>query len=335
MNGPAVDKRHLTRFAESVAPYCFGDLSDEQRRSFEQHLLECDTCFNEVGRLSASIRVLESDMALKDTLVVPELAGVFGVSGRLDRPFAGHVLYVTVGSFLFALLFALPMLVEVAYAFDEYRVMSMRLAVFAFAWMMAVTIGGFWVVVRRTRESRYSLTPVLVLWLAGIGFLCLLAVFALPNARTVQASFQTWPADFGYLKSVFYAVLVGPLFFLSPFHFVVVMQNELRSGRHQTVLAVLAGDPLRVPPRGPYYVRVWVLTLGLAGLFVLNYFGITHLFENLRPAPYRDFFMGLVLTRASVWLLLTVLCIGWYVVNLNELKRECLVLKSLVLPQNR
>ena len=138
------------------------------------------------------------------------------------------------------------------------------------------------------------------------------------------ASFGTWPAHLAYLKSVFYAWMVGPIFLLLPFHFVVVMQRQLASGRHREVCEVLVGgDKLAVPPPGALYPRVWALTAYLAGLFALNYAGLSHLFDGLDPGPHKTLFMSLVLVRVSFWLDLPAMCIWWYASRLGDLRREC------------
>lgn len=159
--------------------------------------------------------------------------------------------------------------------------------------------------------------------------LCLLLLPLLPSAPIVAASFQTYPVRLGYLKSVFYAWLAGPLLVLWPFHFVVTMQAQLARGRHARILALLNRDTTVLPPRDTPFIPVWVLGWYVAGVFTLNYFGLTHLFENLRPAPYMSLFMTLVIIRVTAWLLLAVIAVLWYANSLTELKRQCQAVLSL------
>jgi hypothetical protein len=115
-----------------------------------------------------------------------------------------------------------------------------------------------------------------------------------------------------------------------PFHFVVVMQRELARGRHRAVLGLLTGDKAAVPPRGTLQPNVWALAACLAGLFVLNYVGVNHLFGALDASPFGNLFRSLVLVRASAWLLLPAICLWWYVGCLNELKREAVAVTRLM-----
>ena len=123
--------------------------------------------------------------------------------------------------------------------------------------------------------------------------------------------------------------LVGPVFVLWTFHFVVLMQQQLSAGRYAEVLGLLTNDKLSLPPRETLYPRVWGLATYLAGLVVLNYVGVNHLFGALEPGPYKSLFMALVLIRVTVWLALPAWCLWWYSGCLNELRRECLAVKSL------
>src|SRR5258708_7478981 len=101
-----------TAFVES---YCFDEVTEQERQRFEAHLLRCDHCWREVQRLQEHVGVLRSDPQLAETVMTPEVLGVLGMSGALDRPMAGHGRYVLLASTLYALLFAVPVLAEVAY----------------------------------------------------------------------------------------------------------------------------------------------------------------------------------------------------------------------------
>ncbi len=38
-----------------IGPYCFEELDEEQRRTFEIHLLECDSCWDHVSTLDPAV----------------------------------------------------------------------------------------------------------------------------------------------------------------------------------------------------------------------------------------------------------------------------------------
>jgi hypothetical protein len=312
-----------------VEPYCFDDLTDEARQGFEAHLLRCAHCWGEVQRLQEHVGLLRSDRRLAATLMTPDVLGVLGMSGALNRPLAGHGRYVLLASTLYALLFAVPVVVEVAYQFDRFGGLALLLAPPVFLYVMITTLAAFWIDVRAVRAGTDGFTRTLAILVVATFGLCLLLLPLLPSAPTVAATFQTYPARLGYLKSVFYAWLVGPLLVFWPFHFVVAMQAQLARGRHAQMLALLNREKTALPPRGTPLIPVWALGWYVAGVFAFNYFGLSHLFDNLRPAPYMSLFMTTVLIRVTAWLLLALVGVVWYANSLTELKRECQAVASL------
>ncbi len=314
--------------AELATPYCFGDADEAQRRMFELHLMDCDACWRELQRLDAGVGALRNDMTLTRTLTVPEISGLLGLSAGLGEPFAGHWWHAATASALLGLLFALPVLVEIAWQWDAYGRGALLIAPLVFAWMAGATLASLALIVRAVRQGRGSFPVPLLALLAATAVLCAALAPLAPADRLVEARFETYPVFLGYVKSVAYAWLVGPVFVLWPFHFVVAMQRQLGLGRHQRVMDLLAGDARGVPPPGVRYPRLVALVLYLAALSIYNVVGIAHLFENLKPGPHAGLFMGLVMTRAAIWLLLPGLCLWWYSGCLNELKRECLAVLS-------
>jgi hypothetical protein len=315
---------------QSLTAYSFGELSDEQRFAFALHLVECDACWRDAQTLGGCVDALRHSPALRAIPPTPEVFSVLGVSGRLDQPFAGHVRHAVTAGSLFALLFAVPVVVEVAYQFDRYGATAVPLAVLAFAWMLSGTLAGLWQAAKGARHGTGGIGRSLVIWALATAVVSLALWPFFPPSPVVEASFGTWPANLAYLKSVFYAWLVGPLFLLWPFHFVVAMQRELARGRHRAVLGLLTGDKAAVPPRGTLQPNVWALGVYLAGLFVFNYVGVNHLFGALDPSPFGNLFRALVLLRAGAWLLLPSICLWWFVSCLNELKREAVATERLL-----
>jgi hypothetical protein len=321
--------------AELATPYCFGDADEGQRRTFELHLMECDVCWREVQRLDAAVGALRTDMALAHTLTVSEISGLLGLSAGLDRPLAGHLRHALIVSVLWALLLALPVLVEIAWRWDRYGGGALIAAPLVFAWMTGATLAALALGVRGVRRGRAGLAVSVLVMLAATAVVCAaLAPFA-PVERLVEARFQTYPVFLGYVKAVVHAWLVGPAFVLWPFLFVVVMQRQLVAGRHRAVLRLLKGDPEGVPPPGIRYPRVLPLTLYLATVSLYNWLGMAHLFDNLLAGPHTRLFMGLVMTKSALWLLLPAICLWWYAGCLNELKRECLAVLSLAQDDER
>ena len=305
-----------------LTAYSFGDLEGESHEGVRLHVAECALCSRELARLESCILALRRDPHLQPLEATPEVLSVFGLSSRLDQPFGGHARHAFVSALLFSLLFAVPFLVEVAFEFDRFGRLGIALGIIGFFWMLPWALVGLRAVAESARQGRPHVSRPLVSWLAGTSLLVIAAWVWLPSRPTVEASFGTWPAHLGYLKSVAYAWPVGLVFLLWPFHFVLAMQRELLLGRYQSVFRVLAREPLGVPPRGVVMPPVWALTLSLAALGVFNYVGVNHLFGALKPDTDGNLFRVLVLVRVSAWLGLSAWCLWWYVASLNELKRE-------------
>lgn len=321
--------------ADLITPYCFGDITDTQRTAFEIHLLECSRCWQEVVRLERAVRALRTDRSVALSLTTREVPGLLGVSAALERPLGGHAGHAIAASSLFGLLFAIPVLVEVAYRWDLYERLALWLAPSVFAWMLVSTLLALWVEARAARRRHIGLVQGLSVMVGAAAVLSAVLMFVLPRTPTVEAAFQTYPVHLGFLKSAFYALLVGPVFVVWPFHFVLATQRELQRGAHRQVLALLSGDRRHVPPRGVLYPRLWILGLYFAVLFVFHWVGVSHLFDNLHEREHANLFRALVMVRVGLSLILPALCLWWYATALNELRRECLAVISFSGSDNR
>lgn len=308
--------------SELLTPYCFGDATDSQRLAFELHLVECDACWREFQRLDSAVGALRSDMTFAHTLTVSEISGLLGLSARLEQAFGGHLSHAVVASAICAGLYAVPVLVEVAYQWEQFRPTAVVAAPLVFLWGFGTTLLALGLQARAVRAGAPAFNRALLTMMAAAIVLCAALLPALPAGPTVEATFQTYPTQLGYVKSVFYAWLTIPVFVLWPYHFVLTAQRDLADGRHKQLMALLEDDRGAVPPRGALFPRLWLLVVALTGLLIFNWVGVSHLFEHLLPSPHRGFFMALVLTRVSLWLALPIACVVWYARCLNELKRE-------------
>jgi hypothetical protein len=307
---------------------CFGDATAAERAAFERHLMECHACRLEVQRLERAIRLLREDSSVTQTLSVQEMSSVLGMSGSLDQPFAGHRRHVLVTSALYALYYAVSVGVEIGYWWDRLGPWALVAAPLAFLWIFASTVGALAVGCRAVRLGRGGFSRAALIMLAATAVLCVAVLPWFPEQPTVQATFQTYPARLGYLKSVFYAWWIAPVFVIWPLAVVTRLQRQLTLGRYQGVLSLLTGDTRALPPRDVRYPPVWALIGYLGVLFVYNWVGTSHLFDHLVPAPDQALFMGLVMLRGGLWLGLPALAIWWYAGSLNEIKRECIAVLS-------
>jgi len=308
-----------------IGPYCFGDLGQAQKRDFEIHLLECDSCWKQVDDLDPAVEVLRSGQHIDDPVFARPVFSIM-----LNKAFGGHVKYVLPICLAYAALYTVALFVEVAYEFERFRNLSMSLAPLVFLWIFATSVVGLALDWKLTAEGRGKglWTNLSVHGAAAILLYLPLTLF-LPSVPTVQANFQTFTVQAGYLKSILYFLFLFTVFWLPSFHFVIVMQREIQNGRHRMAFAVLMNERWAITPPATIYPRFSAL-LGLWVLVITIGLGMTfHLFDNLRPNVNLNLFMHLVEIRFSLFFLLGTGCVLWYGRALDVLKRECLALLAL------
>ena len=308
-----------------VANYCFNDLTEEERRAFESHLLECDVCWSRVQQLAPAINILRADQSLGEDTTASDMLSVLGISARLDWPFGGQLWHVVVSCGLLALLYSVALFVEIAYQFDRYGPLALKVAPLIFLWIMSTSLAGLAADWRQTRLGKTTglLFSVPIFIGASLLLYAALGLF-LPTYPITQANFQTYSAYGAYLKSIYYFLPLAIIFLVLPFHFIVSMQREMRAGRHRFVLALVTGKRWSVAPRGAIYLKVWALGLILAGAAIVSLALTAHLLENLKPGIYMNLFIQLVEWRFLLYFALGLECLLWYYRSVNEIKRECL-----------
>jgi hypothetical protein len=320
-----------------ITAYCFGPadesdkrLTESDRHLVEAHLLECECCWQEVRRLEAAVRVLDTDRSLLQTLTPTEVASAFGLSGKLDWPFGGHWLHALIACGLYAALYAVALLVEVAYQFDRYGRAAVWVAMAVFCWIFLTSLGGLAADWKLTLAGSIKglIAAIAVFWLAAIILFAGACLF-LPGEPITESKRQAYPAQAAYLKTIGYFLVLKMIFLLPTFHFVLVMQREMRAGRHHPVLSLLNRDRQSVRPRGVIFPKVGILVLMLVVVIAISLFLHHNLMDNLKPASYMNLFSNLILTRLVLYYLLGAACLYWYYQALDELKRECLIAERL------
>jgi len=310
---------------QHVTGYCFGDATPEEREKFEEHLLQCDFCWSEVQRLDRAVSVLRSDKDLTRSTFLSDVAGAFGISAGLGKPFGGHGIHAFVSSFLYALLFATAVPVEIAYQWGRLGSWSLQVATLVFIWMFAITLACL-AADRRIVVSggRAGLISILIAAGCGIAMYVVLRPF-LPNYGITQTLLHTsYTAQSAYLKDLSYALPFGIAFLLLPFHFVLAMQKELWRQPHQAVLGILNRDKMSVRPRGAIYPRWSVLCALFCAGGVVSFLMALYLFDNLKNTSEMNRFVHLIELRWGLFFVLGAECLGWYYLALDDLKRECL-----------
>ena len=236
-----------------------------------------------------------------------------------------HLRFVLASGALYGLLYAVALLVEVAYRFDYYGRGALLLAPIVLLWAGAVSVGGLaadWWLTQSGRRG--GLASSLAIALLGIGALVAGVWLYLPPVPITQLDIQAYTAQAAYLKTVSYFLFLQLFFLLLPFHFVMVMQRELREGRHRSALDLLTGNRLSLAPRGVAFISSRALTLMLALIVVVSLFLHHSLMSHLQPTQFMNLFANLIFVRLILYNALGGVCLWWYYHALNELKRECL-----------
>jgi len=293
-------------------------------------LLECECCWREVQRLGSAVRVLDTDRSLLQSLTPADVAAAFGISGRLDFPFGGHRWHALIACGLYAALYPIALLGEVAYQFDRYGRAGLAAAAVAFLWIFATSFLGLAVDWRLTiRGSNKGLAASVAIFLLAALVLFAGACLVLPPNPITESVRQAYTAQAAYLKDIIYFIILKNIFLLPPFHFVLTMQRELQAGRHRLALELFSGGRLSVAPRGTFFPRFWVLLLFFVVIVSISIFLHTNLMDHLKPAPFMNLFSNLILTRLLLYYALAAECLFWYYRSLNELKRECLAAERI------
>lgn len=319
------------RFDSYVTPYCFADLSGQEREDFELHLLSCEACWSEVDRLSKAVALVKASPKLVDRLRTPEVVGQFGMSGHLEQPFGGHRAFTLVLASLYGLLHVASVWTELSYSYDRFGNLIWGSSVFAFA---AATIGAalaLWLAARGAAAGSDRNLGMATLALVGVLTLMTAAMWQLlPQVPTIDANFATRSAAAGFLKNeiLYFAPLL--LFILPTFHAVVALQAQLRAGRFRAVLDLLTGSREGVPPRGVWLIPSWFLMIILMTAAVIGYLGTNNLLDNLKTGTYSNTFTAALYMRVFLWYVIAVLCFAWYHRSIQELKREAIAASRLI-----
>ena len=233
---------------------------------------------------------------------------------------ARHATHIGLSSCLYGMLYAIALILEIAYQFDRYGQAALRIAPAIFIWVAGCSIVSL--------EADRKLTMAgkrggLALSLSG----CLLgatAVFVmltqfLPGVPITESSIQSYPAQAAYLKDMSYFLLLALCFLILPFHFVISMQREILQGKQDEVSALLMGNKLGALSLRAIFVRPWMLAVVLLAFAGFSLAMTAHLLDNLKQGPYTNLFTQLVYARALVYFALGLECLIWYAKALNEL----------------
>lgn len=227
---------------------------------------------------------------------------------------------IVLSSCLYALLYVITLLLEIAYQFDRYGQQALQIAPAVFVWMTGSSIAALMADRKLTMEGkRGGMALSLSLFLIAAAALYAALTRFLPAVPITELNFQSYPAQAAYLKDTSYSVLLAVCFLILPFHFVVARQRDIIQGKEEEVLALLTGNKLVALQIRAIFVRPWMLAIVLLVFAGFSLVLTSHLLDNLRPSPYMNLFTQLIYARALVYFALGLECIIWYAKALNEL----------------
>lgn len=316
---------------EALPSFCFGELSADQRNAIALHVVECDTCWQELERLESVVRAVRFDPRLASLPVTAETVAVVKLSGKMEQTFAGRFGFAMLASGLHAALYTASIWTELGYAADRFGRLALTLSPLVFTTILLGTLGALWVSARAVTHRRYhGLVASLGVLLAVVAVLLAGLSLVLPDEPTIKATFATRSAFNGYLKNaMMYFFPVAVMYVLLPFQAVVGLQRELHEGRVSNTLALLSGDRGSFHPQGVWYIRPLVLGLLILPAAWIGYQGTHHLLDALVPGPYANLFTAALHIRVGLWFALALLGFGWYLRATNDLKQQALLMKRL------
>lgn len=247
------------------------------------------------------------------------------IESQTSRYFAGHIWHVIASCALYALLYTTALFVEIAYQYDRFGTIACKIAPFVFIWIFTTSIAGLGAAWRQGHNIKLKglVASLLIFIVSGLVLYIVLGLL-LPDHPITEANIQTYTAHGAYLKSVCYFLFLAIVFLIIPFHFVLSIHKEMRAGKTDFVLPLLTGERRSLVPVGSIYLKTWWLGLFLFIIAVISPILVAHLFDELKPSPYMNFFMQLVQWRILLYMALGLECLLWYYRTLNEIKRECL-----------
>lgn len=249
--------------------------------------------------------------------------GLLRMSAKAQSLFSGHLPHVLISSGMYAGLFSVMLLLEIAYQFDRYGRTALVLTPIIFTWTFASSILALALDWRRTsRDKAHGLLLSVSTFLGASFVLYMLILFFLPSSSITGSGSASYPAQASYLKDICYSLPVMLLFWAPTYHLVTALQRDLQQGRTSQVLEFLTGGKFSIAPKGTIYPKVWVLILALMIMAAISAYLTTNLLDHLDPSPYKNLFINLIYLRLILHFGLALKCLSWYHQALDELKRE-------------
>ena len=250
-------------------------------------------------------------------------------SARLGRFLGGHLWHVLGACSLYAALFAVELLIEIAYQFDQYGNRALIITLPIFCWIFVTAVAGFVADWKWTSKgSRYGFAISLWIFLIATAIAFRGVCLFLPSFPITESQLQAHTAQGAYLKTISYFLILALFFLITTFHFTVSMQRDFQAGIHIKGELFVA-DKIGMPAVVSIYWRLWALTFMLILMFVVTLFLHDRLINNLVVTPYTNLFTILVYIRAIIYFALGIQCLIWYYQRLGHFIQEWLAAEGL------
>jgi hypothetical protein len=242
------------------------------------------------------------------------------VSGQFVANLLRHRRQVPLGHLvlsvsLYASLYSIAPIVEIAFAFDRFGLKSLQLAPLIFLWIASTSFLGLWltiVSVRRKRGSRGLLLSILIFAAATVTLLVVISTF-LPQVPLIASALQTSSAYASFLKSTMLFLLLAVVFLIIPFHWVVSKEEELRNSKCRN-----PGPPeTRVIEIHPAVLASLIVVSAFISVFLA-----AHFIDYLKPGPYSNLFFQLLFSRYCIFYALATEAVLWYWTMLKRFSRH-------------
>ncbi len=223
-----------------------------------------------------------------------------------------HVILV---SALFGSLFAIAWPLELAYAYERYYGLMVVGAAVVWAFSAVAALVALLLVGRDHPHRQLQLIQGSLLLTAAGGVLVSLGMLVLPNEVITRAGFQTLAAPVAFLKDIIYYLPLGLIFLLPTYHYIAHARRAAEEG----TITARTGEGL---PALPGTLPLRPVTLG--SLFVLLTAGalwlMTHLLDNLLPAPGMGLFQFLLWAKMGLYCCMILEVLWWYSSALQKLR---------------
>lgn len=226
----------------------------------------------------------------------------------LNRLLGHHATFIKVSSSLYGLLFLIALLIEIAYQFDSYGLLTVWLG-FPIMFINTVAVAAAMILARRRLRVGKSggLFLGLGILVAAVFGSYMLALLWLPNAPITLTTFQAQPAIAAFLKNaVIYFLPLGFFFLLMPFYFVTA--SELNA--HGVIIS-LPFDAIFMRPHYLISICLVAVVYSLVSTFFL--------LDNIQSGVYHGLFVSMVFIRFIVFFGLGLGCLLWYKTALNNI----------------